>query len=465
MAALVPVALLGFFPLAFWLFARLPGHRAVVVALVLGVLFLPEVHGYDALSQPLNLGVMKLTKLNAVACAILLASLWRDRARWRSFRPAWFDVPILCWSAAPLLASLANGLGWHDGLSASRDQCLTWSVPYFLGRLYLADLACFRDFAAGFVLGGLAYVPLCLFESRMSPQLHALVYGFAPQDLQQAIRFGGYRPVVFMQHGLAVSLWMTLATLVAAWLWWMGGSPQLRLGDLPAVPLGWGFGALLATAVLCRSTGAMTLGAAGLVALAAVRWFRSPAVLAGLLVLAPAYAALRVTGAWDGRELVEWLGTHFDEERARSLEFRLANEDSLIQKAWERPVFGWGGWGRARVINEETGQDESVIDGLWILALGETGFVGLIGLFGTVLVPAARALRRVPGPLWAHPAFSAAGAAALVLILYMIDCLANAMINPVYVAAAGGLATLTGLPDPRGKPISSCPPDPSRRNI
>ena len=61
-----------------------------------------------------------------------------------------------------------------------------------------------------FVLGGLIYVPLCLFEVRMSPQLHNMVYGFAQHSFGQTVRGGGWRPMVFMQHGLAVGLFMSV---------------------------------------------------------------------------------------------------------------------------------------------------------------------------------------------------------------------------------------------------------------
>jgi len=43
---------------------------------------------------------------------------------------------------------------------------------------------------------------------------------------------------------------------------------------------------------------------------------------------------------------------------------------------------------------------------------------------------------------WCHPAFAGTGVLSVVLILYWIDCLFNAMINPVFILAAGGLSGL-----------------------
>src|SRR5204863_66271 len=68
-----------------------------------------------------------------------------------------------------------------------------------------------------FAVGGLIYSVLILWEVRMSPQLHATVYGASPRqaDFAQAIRWGGYRPIVFMPHGLAVALFICNTVMAA----------------------------------------------------------------------------------------------------------------------------------------------------------------------------------------------------------------------------------------------------------
>ena len=52
----------------------------------------------------------------------------------------------------------------------------------------------------------------------------------------------------------------------------------------------------------------------------------------------------------------------------------------------ERPLFGWGGWSRARVFNEQ-GLDVSSVDGAWVGFIGKSGWVGYIGLFGLFCLP------------------------------------------------------------------------------
>ena len=93
-------------------------------------------------------------------------------------------------------------------------RSIKWGVPYFLGRSYLLEPRALRELTWAIFLGGLVYVPLCLFEMRISPQLHKWAYGFRSSAFAMELRWGGYRPQVFMQSGLAVAMWMTSASLV-----------------------------------------------------------------------------------------------------------------------------------------------------------------------------------------------------------------------------------------------------------
>jgi hypothetical protein len=433
--------------LAIGLFSRRPTASTVVLLGVLGVLILPEVHLLPRVADApaaLSLPGFKLTKPNAISYGLLFGSLLADFRRWQAFRPRWFDLPVVAWCLAPLAASLANDLGAYDGVSQSLSQIATWGIPYLIGRLYLSSAAGLRLLLTGMALGGLFYVPLCLFEMRMSPQLHRIVYGFHQHEFLQALRLGGYRPMVFMQHGLALGMWMVTATLALAWLYWSKSLTRLTLlpGSAPvgaALPLA----ALGVTTVLCRSTGAMVLGAVG----AAVLWLtpllRTRLLVVALLLAPTVYVTARTVPLWTGEDLVAWVRDNLDEARAESLEFRLKNETVLVDKALERPVFGWGGWGRMRVY-DDSGKDITVADGLWVIALGERGFFGVAALILTVLLPAGLFLWRVPPRQWAEPVWAPGAASAVLLGLYMTDGLLNAMLNPVFMLLAGGLAGLAG---------------------
>jgi hypothetical protein len=49
--------------------------------------------------------------------------------------------------------------------------------------------------------------------------LHTWVYGYFPHSFAQQLRYGGYRPVVFMGHGLLVALFAAIALISAVVMW------------------------------------------------------------------------------------------------------------------------------------------------------------------------------------------------------------------------------------------------------
>src|SRR5262249_19507316 len=150
------------------------------------------------------------------------------------------------------------------------------------------------------------------------------------------MRLGGYRPMVFMQHGLALGMWMVTATLALAWLYWSRAVTRLTLlpGTTPIVAA-FPLAALAATTVLCRSTGAMVLGAVGVVVLWLTPLLRTRLLMVALLLAPPVYVTARTVPLWTGQDLVAWVRDNLDESRAQSLEFRLQNETVLVDKALE----------------------------------------------------------------------------------------------------------------------------------
>jgi hypothetical protein len=162
---IVPVVMILWIPIVLYFFSRFPANKAIVVSALGGWMFLPEA----ALALP---GLPDYTKMSATCYGILLATVIFDVGRFRTFRFSWIDIPMVGLCLSPLLASVTNGLGWYDGISASIDQTATWGVPYFLGKIYMNKLEGIRQLAVGIFVGGVIYAPLCLFESRFSPHLH-----------------------------------------------------------------------------------------------------------------------------------------------------------------------------------------------------------------------------------------------------------------------------------------------------
>lgn len=434
MTELIPIALYGWIAIAILLFALLKPRSALLVTVVGAWLFLPAVRLETK-------GFLDFDRRLTASLGMLLGVLLFDGARLLAFRPRWYDLPILCWCVAPFCSSLSNDLGFYDGAMSALAVALTWGVPYLLGRLYFATPDGLAELARATFIGGVLYAPLCLWEVRMSPTLHRYVYGV---EVYGGIRYleelgaWGSRPSVFLANPLELGIYLTAACMCGVALW-MAGQPR-RIGPLPTVLLLLG---LLAVTLLCKNLGATVLLLGGAAVLyVSLRW-RSAWLLWLLAFLPPTYALVRGTGTWSAAGVVDAVSL-LHEGRAQSFEFRLENENILIDKALERPLLGWGGWGRSRVY-DEMGNDRSVTDGSWVIALGKTGLFGLASLLAAFAVPVLRSMRGLPRGAWRLPALIPAIALAVTACLYAVDGLFNNFPNPLLVLSLGGLAGLGPL--------------------
>lgn len=425
-SVLIPFALFGWPVLSAFLFLFLGPRRAVLTIMVLGWALLP-VAGY-ALK-----GFSDYDKATSLSLSVIVGTLLFDGGRWITLRPRWLDGVVALFCLVPLGSSLSNGLGIYDGLSSTTGAALRWGVPYLMGRLYFQTNRGLRTLAAGIVLGGVLYTPLCLYEIRMSPQLHNQVYGYHQHGFAQTKRLGGWRPMVFLQHGLAVGMWMASGSLLATGLAASGARSRL-LG----VPIRWVAAILIVTTVLVKSAGALILLFAGLLIGMLVKSTRQKALAYGMLLCSFVYVLVRVTGIWSGADAIE-VSRWISDGHSDSLRVRLESENVLIEHALQRPWLGWAGWGR----NRPTDHGGVVTDGLWVIQLSQHGMIGLGALLGMILAPAYVALRRAQVRRDLLPIFL-----AVLLGIYMIDSLMNAMFNPLMLAVAGGLGGW-GLAAPR----------------
>lgn len=435
MTVLVPITMLGWIPVGLWIFNRYRGRTAVIIGFLVAWLFLP-VYNY---SLP---GLPDYSKISALSYVMLIGVLLFDRTRLAEFKLHLFDLPILVFCFSSFFSSVTNGLGAYDGLSATLGKITVWFIPYLLGRLYFDNLEALRDLVFGIFLGGLIYIPFCMFEMVMSPRLHRIVYGFHPHLFGQSRRWGGWRPVVFMQHGLMVGMWMTTASLAGLHLMKTGAIKkwQKYLKPKPAAVIGF----LIVVAIFCKSTGAIFLLLAGWTALRFSIKMKLKIPLYALMLIPAVYVTLRMTGLWSGEGFIELLSEklHLPEERVGSLSFRFTNEDMLMDKAFVRPWFGWGGWKRSFVF-DSAGTPISVPDGLWILILGQNGLIGLGSMLLSMALPQWFYLKRFTTKDWNTRPLVCLGLAPVVLVaLFSIDGLLNDMFNPLIMLLAGGM---TGL--------------------
>lgn len=437
---LTSLTMFGWIPFTLALFLVLPPKRAVIWSFFLAWLFLPMA-GYTIPRLP------DYTKMSASSAGVLLGTILFDQNRIFRFKFRIIDVPIVLFTVvSPMASSISNGLGLYDGVSEINGWMGSWTLPWFIGRMYLKTADDMRLVALAFLYGALAYIPICLWEMRMAPTLHRTLYGFHQHSFAHAIRWGGYRPRGFMQSGLMTALYMCSGAVIALCLW--RGRVPVRIGKatlpmLLVVPF------LAVVAFFCKGTGAIGLAVAVVVCLYASIVLRTRLPLMLFMCLSPLYIVARANGVWDGLSMVNFV-EQFSEARAHSLNFRFVNENVLIEKATQRPVFGWGGWNRSAVFNE-AGDKTSVSDGLWIILYGKAGLLGMISFMFALALPVLMFLYRFKPDTWLKPSIAPTTALALMLAMYQVDCLFNGMESPLNFLIAGGLSgTLLMARQPRG---------------
>ncbi len=434
--SLAYLAVIGWPVIAFLLFRVMPFQRALIWSILGAYMLLPPGVGFD---PPLVPALTKTSLPNLAAFLLCLFVMQKHVAVFPQSTTA--RILVVCFVVSPVATALTNsdpirfayggipGLSLYDSLSAVINQGL-FVLPFFLGRQFLGTPEAQRELVRALFFAGLIYSIPMLLEVRLSPQLNTWIYGFFPHDFSQQIRFGGFRPVVFMGHGLWVAFF-AMTTLVAAAALWRRGEPQSRPFHLAMT------GYLAAVLVLCKSVGTI-LYAIVLVPLVMLFSQRVQLRIAALLgVIAVAYPLLR------GADLIptDFLlrqAAGIEEERADSLRFRFENEDVLLAHANTKPLFGWGGWGRNRVYDFESGGDLTTTDGRWVIVIGTYGWLGYLVEFGLLALPLVLLWRRA-GRTDIDSVTPYLGPLALILAINMVDLLPNASLIPFTWLIAGAL--------------------------
>ncbi|MFC1758081.1 hypothetical protein ACFL2H_04845 [Planctomycetota bacterium] len=436
MSPLVQIVMYGWLPFSLVLFREIRGHRAVIFCFVTGALFLPE--------TVMNFGGLPdYSKPAAISYGVLLAAVLLDTERLTNIRFCALDIPVFAFFLLPIPSAIANHQPVMDGVNASLSSLFAWSMPYFIGRAYLTSFEAMRSAVVGVFMGGMLYVPFCLYEIRMSPYLNTVVYGFRYASWNGA-RFGGFRPNVFLKEGLELGMWMTAATLCGYAI--LRFRLRKRVFGLKVEHL---FLLLLATTILCKATGALAL----LIAAVAfvyiwqkTRW-RLPLILLGLFPFV--YIGLRVTNTYDFSHVAMVARETLGEERAGSFEFRIENEDMLIAHSMEAPILGWTAIdGRNRLYRED-GSNAVITDGYWVIVLGSLGLSGLITFYLALTLTPILCICRFSNRRYRAYESGAIVALSVFTIILSIDCLLNAFWTVVYPLCVGGLATLYNTSDSR----------------
>ncbi len=394
------LSVLAFFiwvPVTYFATWRWPPSKATAVLFLGGLLLLPELVFFKPPGLP------DFAKLEIVPMWILIWAAVFHRERFASApKSRWFRVCVGLLVFGSVFTVFLNtdpysvghravpGHVPYDAVHAALNALLSVALPFYLGAVMFRGSRDLRVLLTTLVVAALLYSPLQFIEMILSPQLHRWVYGFHQHAFLQVMRGDSYRPMVFMAHGLAVAIFTTLALIAAAALF----KTRLRILRFRAA---WVMSYLWVVLILSRSLASL------LYSMAAVPLvlFTSPrvqalvaAALAGLLFV---YPLLRANDLIPVEVLQAWAKEDYGQERAQSMTFRFENEARLLDRALERPWFGWGSYCRACVYERWSGERSpvSIRDGAWIIRFGDQGIVGFVSSFGLLLFPLIALVRRL----------------------------------------------------------------------
>lgn len=450
------IALYLWLPVALALFTQLSTLQAIAWSMLLSFLLLPSEFAVDLPGLP---PIDKVTLPNLVMFVLVMR---KRRLNVQGMPPvalmllAVIGVGIVGTSltnADPVWTGDGDlpGLRPYDALASMVREFLTL-LPLFVGWRWFGSLKSHRIFLGALLASGLAYSLLMLLEIRVSPQLHSWVYGYFPSDWRQQIRQGGFRPVVLLKHGLWCAFFAMSTVVAACGLWRDARSPSgVKSVDSPRLLLAAAY--MFAVLVLCKSTGSLIYAIFLSPVLLLVRVKVQLRIALCMACLSIGYPLLRGAGLVPAEAMLE-LVSSFSEERAQSLETRLTNEGELLAHAEQRPVFGWGAWGRNRVHDLDTGEDLSITDGQWVMTIGAWGWVGYLARFGLLGLPLFLLWRR---DRLAGRMPPATAALALLLGVSMIELLPNSVFMPWTWLMVGGLLGYASGPGDSSRAPSRLP--------
>lgn len=440
------------------LFRKLSPQRAVIWSVLGGYLILPPLAEFDLPMVP-DMDKFAIASLSAFALAVFYL---KDRVPlWPRFWPARLlmigfvlgAIPTVLTNSEPLIFQIMAGsdpivfesgrlpgLRLIDIASVLSNQLIVLA-PFLLGRYYLGNETGMREMLWALMIAGLVYSVPALFEIRFSPQLNIWVYGFFQHDFAQMMRAGGFRPIVFLPHGLWIALFF-LSALAATAALTRVADEDLRKKMLLATLY------LAVVLLLCKSMASILYAVLlmPVILLAAPRQMIQLACL--FAIFAVFYPILRQAGVIP-LDAILAQAEAINPDRAQSLGYRFDNEEQLLERAREKWAFGWGGWGRNLVREIETGEILTIPDGRWILTFGAFGWLGYLSEMGLLAMPlmllfwyGRKTTRIVLSPL--------VGGLALILAITMLDMLLNDTLVPfVWLIAGAALGYAEGLREVR----------------
>lgn len=376
--------------------------RAFSLAVLLGLLLLPEAHEIEL---P---GVPDIDKNNVTFIGILIGTVLFHPRSFDRFTLIAADFLFAGLLAAAFLSAYLTDNSLTYCISRTFTFFFGWVLPILLARIHIGTPNGIRTFLLWTIAAAVIYTPFAMWEFRMSPQVHTAVYGYFQHVFQQHYRGGFWRPIVCFSHALALGRFFAFAAFLAllpmrkdlVQLFGNIGN-YVFLAPLAGLLLSMSFGPYLLFALLCSGYFIIQ---------------RQPVAAFIFPVGALIWLAVLFAGTQPGQGVVEDIAS-LNPDRAASLQYRLDALQEYKSVIMFRPFFGYGGWGGGRIEGRAT-------DSQLLISMIDRGFIGTafyIGWWFYGLYAAVRAMTHLRGRTGARRAAAVAILASLAIGVITID--------------------------------------------
>ncbi|MAX24431.1 MAG: hypothetical protein CMJ19_07990 [Phycisphaeraceae bacterium] len=438
------------------LFFVLPPRRAAMVCLIGGWCLLPtanfvvpDIHDptiaqADEFTVAATTGIGTaligpywLTRSTVIGATVLIGMLLADFKSLRRLKPKWFDIPMAIWCIAPLFSGLFNQLTIEQTLLNLSYHMIAWGGPYIAGRLYFSDIKPMRELGVALVIAGLVYAPLCVLEGVFGPLFYELLYQYHPYYFDGIDRAIGYRPVLMLEHGSQLGVWMPAIALLAFWMHMCRALPKLLFVPSHVAVL-----ILVFSSLFTQSLGGIGLMILGMVGFALIKrgvQIPKPVWAAGVICIVGIGVFVaggdQVVGKVIGQGTVNKLK---DVSRLRSLGWRVNAMTRGMEPALKQPVLGLGQWDWWQ-LNEES---KRPVWNLFLQGMGEHGLFAAFALLAVFVIPLWQFVTGCPVKLWSDVNLGVIAALAVFLLVHLIDSMLNPTFSTSLICVAGGLNTI-----------------------
>lgn len=419
-------------------------EQAIITTFVWSYMFLPSGVGFDFPGLP------PLEKQNIPALVLLLLLVfYKNKCDYIVPRERLILLFLLSYIIGRFITAVINddpiyvasiiipGTRLYDAISGVVLSVI-FLIPIIIGYNFLYTKDAQFKILFTILSVGLLYSIILLIEIRLSPQFHIWAYGFFPHSFLQQVRGGGFRPVGFLGHGLYAAFFV-MSCVAAACILLKEQNFSRKLQVVTRIRMNLGMVAIymFVLLILCKTLGSVILGVFLVLCITLLSPMAQVRIAAVLVSIAILFPILRGNDLFPTETMLSVAGA-ISEKRQASLNTRFLNEDKLLAKAKERPIFGWGSWGRNRIYSQRTGRDVSIVDGYWVGIIGTAGWIGFLALFGFMAMPVYLIIRRYKGEEQANLSPITSGL-TLLLAINMIELLPNSTLFPWTWLIAGAL--------------------------